>query len=69
MCAFLRHRILDLIENKLIQFDNMIGLNNITNPLPPNLEGNMNPISIEEERIPDFSSPSFPWESMLQAIA
>ena len=59
-CVHLRHQIHDLIDNKLVQFDNIIGLNVITNPLPPHSEGNVNVISIMEERIPDFSSPSFP---------
>ena len=29
----------------------------------------MNAISIVEERIPDFSSPLFPWKAMLRALA
>ena len=75
-CVHLRHQIHDLIDNKLVQFDNklvqfdnIIGLNVITNPLPPHSEGNVNVISIMEERIPDFSSPSFPWKAMLRALA
>ena len=34
-CAHLRHRIQDLIYNKLVQFDNTAKPNVITNPLPP----------------------------------
>ena len=65
----LRHRIQDLIDNKLIQFENSVKLNVITNPLPPHQEGCVNAISILEERIPDFTSPSFPWKAMLWALA
>ena len=65
----MRYQIQDLIDNKLIQFNNTAGPNVITNPLPPHLEGNVNTISIVEERIPDFSSPSFPWKAMLWALA
>ena len=68
-CMHLRHRIQELIDNKLVQFDNTARLNVITNPLPPYLERNMNAISIVEERIPDFSSTSFPWKAMLWALA
>ena len=68
-CAQLRYQIQDLIDNKLIQFDNMVGSNVITNPLPPYPKGNVNAISIVEERILDFSSPSFLWKAMLWAQA
>ena len=68
-CVHLRHRIHDHIINKLIQFNNTTRPNVITNPLPPHPEGNVNAISIVEERIQDFSSPSFPWKTMLQALA
>ena len=68
-CVHLRHRIQDLIDNKLIQFDNMAEPNVITNPLPPHSERNVNAISTMEEMILDFSSPSFPWKAMLQALA
>jgi len=37
-CTQLRHRIQDLINNKLIQFDNTARPNVITNPLPPHQE-------------------------------
>lgn len=47
----------------------MVGLNVITNPLYSHLKGNMDAISIVKERIPNFSSPSFPWKAMLQALA
>ena len=47
----------DLIDNKMIQFDNMAEPNVITNPLLPYTERNENAISIVEEKIPDFSSP------------
>ena len=33
-CTPLRNRVQDLIDNKLIQFDNTAELNVITNPLP-----------------------------------
>ena len=59
-CIHLRHQIQDLIDNKLVQFDNTVGLNVIINPLPPYQEGNVNAISIVEERIPYFSFLSFP---------
>ena len=68
-CVQLRYQIQDLIDNKLIQFDNMVGSNVITNPLPPYPKGNVNAISIVEERILDFSSPSFLWKAMLWAHA
>ena len=68
-CAHLRHRIQDLIYNKLVQFDNTAKPNVITNPLPPYQEGNVNAISIMEERNLDFSSLSFPWKAMLWALA
>ena len=47
----------------------MVRLNVITNPLPSHQERNVNVISIVEERIPDFSSISFPWKAMLWALA
>ena len=65
----LRHQIQDLIDNKLVQFDNMARPNVITNLLSPHQEENVNAISIMEDRIPDFSSPSFPWKAMLRASA
>ena len=34
-CIHLRHQIQDLIDNKLVQFDNTVSLNVIINPLPP----------------------------------
>ncbi|KAL0004862.1 hypothetical protein SO802_012423 [Lithocarpus litseifolius] len=68
-CTNLRHRIQDLIDNKLVQFDNTARPNIITNLLPPHQEGNMNAISIMEERILDFLPPSFPWKAMLRALA
>ena len=46
----------------------MVRLNVITNPLPSHQERNVNVISIVEERIPDFSSISFPWKAMLWAL-
>lgn len=64
-CTQLRNRIQDLIDNKLIQFDNTIGPNVITNPLLPHQDGNVNVISIMEEKILYFSSPSFPWNATL----
>lgn len=64
-CWQLRNRIQDLINNKLIQFDNKARSNVITNPQPPHPEGNVNAISTVEERIPDFSSPSFSWKATL----
>ena len=68
-CTNLRNRIQDLINKKLVQFNNAAKPNVITNPLPPHQEGNVNVISIVEERIPDFSSSSFPWKAMLWALA
>ncbi|KAK9997979.1 hypothetical protein SO802_017582 [Lithocarpus litseifolius] len=59
---------LDLIDNKLIQFDNAVVPNIITNPLPPHQEGNVNAIITMEKRTPDFSLPSFLWKAMLQAL-
>ena len=47
----------------------MTKLNVITNPLPSHLKGNVNAICTMEERIPDFTSPSFPWKAMLRALA
>ena len=65
----LRDCVQDFIDNKLIQFDNVVALNIITNPLPPHKEGNVNAaIIIVEERISDFSSPSFLWKAMLRAL-
>ena len=57
-CYQLRDRIQDLIDNKLIQFNNAVALNIITKRLPPYLE----------ERVPDFSLPSFPWKTLFQAL-
>ena len=68
-CMHLRHQIQDLIDNKLIQFNHTAWPNVISNPLPPHPKENMNTISIVEERIPNFSSPSFPWKAMLRALA
>ena len=49
-CYHLRDRVQDLIDNKLIQFDNVTASNIITNPLPPHQEGNVNAIITVEER-------------------
>ena len=68
-CYHLKDRIQDLIDNKLIQFNNTATSNIITNPLPPpHQEGNVNAIITVEERVLDFSSPSFQWKAMLQAL-
>ena len=67
-CYHLRDRVQDLIDNKLIQFDNVTASNIITNPLPPHQEGNVNVIITMEERVPNFSSPSFPWKATLWAL-
>ncbi|KAL0015476.1 hypothetical protein SO802_002545 [Lithocarpus litseifolius] len=67
-CFQLRDRVQDLIDNKLIQFDNAATSNIITNPLPPHQEGNVNTIITVEERVPDFSSSLFPWKAMLPAL-
>ena len=64
-CVHLRHRIQDLVNNKLVQFDNTSGLNVIANPLPSHPKRNVSSISTVEERIQDFSSLSFPWKAML----
>ncbi|KAK9997934.1 hypothetical protein SO802_017537 [Lithocarpus litseifolius] len=63
-CYHLSDCVQDLIDNKLIQFDNAIAPNIITNPLPPHQEGNVNAIITVEERVPDFSSSSFPWKDI-----
>ena len=68
-CYHLKDHVQDLIDNKLIQFDNNVAaLNIITNPLAPLQEGNMNVIIRVEEKVLDFSSPSFPWKAMLRAL-
>ena len=67
-CYHLRDRVQDLIDNKLIQFNNAAILNIITNPLPLYQEGTINAIITMEERVLDFSSPSFPWKAMLRAL-
>ena len=67
-CHHLRDCVQDLIDNKLIQFDNATAPNIITNPLPPHQEGNVNAIITVEERVSDFSSSSFPWKALLQAL-
>ncbi|KAL0010912.1 hypothetical protein SO802_006020 [Lithocarpus litseifolius] len=67
-CYQLRDCVQDLIDNKSIQFDNAAAPNIITNPLLPHQEGNVNAIIIVEERVPDFSLPSFPWKVMLRAL-
>ena len=64
-CYHLKDCLQDLIDNKLIQFDNATAPNIIINPLPPREEGNVNAIITMEERVPDFSSLSFPWKAML----
>ena len=68
-CVQLRYWIQDLINNKLIQFGNKVGLNVIPNPLPPHPDGNMNAITIVERGIPNFSIPTFLWKAMLRALA
>ena len=67
-CYHLKDHVQDLIDNKLIQFDNAAALNIITNPLPPHQEGYMKAIIRVEEKVLDFSSPSFPWKAMLRAL-
>ena len=67
-CHHLRDHVQDLIDNKLIQFDNAVAPNIVTNPLPPHQEGNVNAIITVEERVPDFSLPLFPWKAMLRAL-
>ena len=67
-CNQLRDRVQDLIDNNLIQFDNVVAPNIVTNPLPPHQEGNVNAIITVEERVPDFSSLSFPWKALLQSF-
>ena len=64
-CYQLRDHVQDLIDNKLIQFDKAAAPNIITNLLPPHQERNVNAIITVEERVPNFSSPSFPWKAML----
>lgn len=68
-CTQLRNWVQDLIDNRLIQFDNAVEPNVITNPWPPYQEGSVNAISIVKEMIPDFSSLLFLWKAMLQALA
>ena len=67
-CYHLRDHIQDFIDNKLIRFNNAAALNITTNPLPPHQAGNMNAIITMEERVPNFSSPSFLWKAMLRAL-
>ena len=67
-CYQLRDRIQDLIDNKLIQFDNEAALNIITNPLPPHQEWNVNAIIMVKERVPNFTSLPFPWKVMPRAL-
>ena len=64
-CYHLRDCIQDLIDNKLIQFNNVAASNIITNPLPSHQEGNVNAIITVEEKVLNFSSASFPWKAML----
>ena len=54
-CCHLKDHVQDLIDNKLIQFDNTVALNIITNPFPPHQEGNVSAIITVEERVLDFS--------------
>ena len=68
-CVQLRYRIQDLINNKMIQFDNTAKPNVITNPLLPHTEENENAISTVEEKSPNFSSPLSLWKAMLWALA
>ncbi|KAK9991399.1 hypothetical protein SO802_026384 [Lithocarpus litseifolius] len=67
-CFQLKNRVQDLIDKKLIQFDNAAAPNIITNHLPHPQEGNVNAIITVEERVLDFSLPSFPRKAMLQAL-
>ncbi|XP_030923138.1 uncharacterized protein LOC115950024 [Quercus lobata] len=67
-CFQLRDCDQDLLDNKLIWFDNATALNIITNPLPPHQDGNVNSIIIVKERVLDFSSSSFLWKAMLRAL-
>jgi len=68
-CVHLRHRIQDVIDNKLMQFNNTTESNVITNPLPLHPKRNVNTISKLKEKIPNFSFPSFPWRARLRALA
>ena len=65
-CFQLRDRVQNLIDNKLIQFDNAAAPNIITNPLPPHQERNVNAIITVEGRVLNFSSLSFPRKAMLR---
>ncbi|KAL0008549.1 hypothetical protein SO802_010051 [Lithocarpus litseifolius] len=56
------------VSELMRMLDNAATLNIITNPLPPHQEGNVNAIIIVEERVPNFSSSSFPWKAMLRAL-
>ena len=50
-CHQLRDHVQDLIDNKLIQFNNAIASNIITNPLPPHQERSVNAIITVEEKV------------------
>ena len=63
-CYQLKDHVQDHIDNKLIQLNNAATPNIITNPLPSHQEGNVNATITMEERVPDFSSPSFPLKAM-----
>ena len=64
-CYHLRDCVQDLIDNKLIQFDNATAPNIITNPLPPHQEGNVNAIITVEERVPEATFHNFELVSMI----
>ena len=67
-CYQLRDYVQDLIDNKLIQFDNAAVSNIITNPLPSHQEGIVNAIIIVEERVLDFYSLPFLGKALFQAL-
>lgn len=61
-CIPFKLQIQDLINNKLLQFEDLLRLNVVTNPLPRSIRECECVISIVEERVLDFSSPLFPWK-------
>jgi len=64
-CYHLRDHVPNLIDNKLIQFDNAAATNIITNPLPPYQEGNVNAIITVEERVSEATFHNFELVSMI----
>ena len=64
----LKDSVQNVINNKLVQFDNAATPNIITNPLPSYLEGNMNAIITVEEKGSEFLLTIIPMEGYASSL-